>query len=63
MTKLSAAAEKYMHGSCRHVDDDGMLVVVNAERIIFIIRRADQFERQALTLWGKLCFAKKPGAS
>jgi hypothetical protein len=57
---LTREASKLLHGSCRHVDSDSKLVVVNAEGIVSVPRPADRFERQALTTWGKLCFAVKP---
>lgn len=66
MKKMTNAAEKFMHGSCRHIDDRGWsgawLVVVDVNKIVTFPRLADSFECKMLTPWGKLCFAEKPSA-
>lgn len=56
--RMTDKAETLMHRSCRHVSD-GMLVIVNTDGIVTVTRAADQWEREALTSWGKLCFANK----
>lgn len=54
---LTPEATKLLHGSCRHISAEGKLVVVDADGIVTVPRPADRFERQALTTFGKLCFA------
>lgn len=56
---LTPEATNLVHGSCRHVNADGWLVVVTVDGILTTPRRADQYEKQCLTSFGKLCFAVK----
>ena len=56
---MTDQAEKYMHGTCRHLNEKGEVIWIDANGIIqeSMTRKPDRFETAALTEFGKLCFA------